>query len=107
MDKNEPQEQAAYRNRYSTSDHLHPVLQALEKTSKYQITLYMVFVDYESAFISIKHEAIFKAIEKHGVPIKIINIIKETYRGDTAQVRTDKISGKIKIQKGVRQGDTL
>jgi hypothetical protein len=49
----------------------------------------------------------FQAITKHGVPTKLINIIKETYRGDTAQIRTELLSDIIKIQKGVRQGDTL
>ena len=39
--------------------------------------------------------------------MKIINIIKETYKGGTAPVKTDGISEKIEIQKGVRQGDTL
>ena len=38
---------------------------------------------------------------------KYINIIKETYTEGTAQVKTEKLGGKIKIMKGVRQGDTL
>ena len=38
---------------------------------------------------------------------KYINIIKETYTEGTAQVRTEKLGRKIKIMKGVRQGDTL
>ena len=38
---------------------------------------------------------------------KYINIIKETYAKGTAQVRTEKLSGKIKIMKGARQGDTF
>ena len=33
--------------------------------------------------------------------------MKETYTEGTAQVRTEKLGGKIKIMKGVRQGDTL
>ena len=38
---------------------------------------------------------------------KYINIIKETYREGTAHVRTEKLSGKIKIIKSIRQGETL
>ena len=38
---------------------------------------------------------------------KYINTIKEAYTEGTAQIRTEKVSGKIKIMKGVRQGDTL
>lgn len=38
---------------------------------------------------------------------KYINILKETYRGGTAQIRTETLSRKINIMKGVRQGDIL
>ena len=38
---------------------------------------------------------------------KYISIIKETYATETAQIRTEKLSGKIQIMEGVRQGDTL
>ena len=67
----------------------------------------MAFVDYEKAFDSIQHKAIFKALKQHGVEDNYINILKETYDGGTAQVRTDTVSRKICIMKGVRQGDTL
>ena len=67
----------------------------------------MAFVDYEKAFDSIKHASLFEALKQHGVPTKIININKETYENGAAQIRTEKLSEKIKIQKGVRQGDTL
>ena len=36
-----------------------------------------------------------------------MNILKETYNRGTAQVRTEALSRKIQIMKGVRQGDTL
>ena len=67
----------------------------------------MAFVDYTKAFDSIQHTAVFEALRVHGVQEKYINIIKETYTEGTAQIRTEKLSGKIKIMKGVRQGDTL
>ena len=54
-----------------------------------------------------QHRAVFEALRVHGVQMKYINIIKETYAEGTVQVRTEKLSGKIKIVKGVRQGDTL
>ena len=92
---------------YSTPNHLHLTGQILEKTNEYQLPLFMAFVDYEKAFDSIKHAPVFEALEKHGVPSKIINIIKETYTNGTAQIQTKKLNEKIKIQKGVRQGDTL
>ena len=67
----------------------------------------MAFVDYQKAFDSIQHRAVFEALRKHGVQEQYINIIKETYTEGTAQIRTEKLSGKIEIMKCVRQGDTL
>ena len=67
----------------------------------------MGFVDYEKAFDSIHHRAAFEALRAHDVQEKYLNIIKETYADGTALIRTEKLSGKIMIMKGVRQGDTL
>ncbi|XP_037790458.1 uncharacterized protein LOC119585806 [Penaeus monodon] len=80
--------------------HLHAVVQVLEKTSEYQIPIYMVIVDYEKAFDSIQHKAVFEALKQHGVEDKYINILKETYKEGTAQVRTDILGRKIPIMKG-------
>ena len=76
-------------------DHLHTVVQVLEKTMEYQISLYMAFVDCEKAFDFIQQQAVFEALTKHGVHEKYINIIKETYREGTAQIRAEKLSEKL------------
>ena len=67
----------------------------------------MAFVDFAKAIDSIQHRAVFEALRVHGIQEKHINIMKETYAEGTAQIRTEKLSGKIKIMKGVRQGDSL
>ena len=107
LNEHQSPEEAVYRRGVSTIDHLHAVPQALKDTTEYNIPLYMVFVDYAKAFDSIQHRAVFEALRVHSVQEKYINIIKETYAEGTAQIRTEKLSGKIKIMKGVRQGDTL
>ena len=63
------------------------VTQVLEKTTEYNIPLYMAFIDYEKAFDSIQHRAVFEALRTHGVQEKYINIIKETYTEGTAQIK--------------------
>ena len=80
LDERQSQGQVACGRGFSTVDHLHAVTQVLEKTAEYNIPLYMAFVDYEKAFDSIPHKAVFEALRKHDVQGKYINIIKETHR---------------------------
>ena len=48
-----------------------------------------------------------KALQNQGVPRAYINTLTNVYTDGTAQIRTDKLSTSINIEKGVRQEDTL
>ena len=54
LNKNQPQEQAAFKSRYSTIDHIHVVNQLKEKCREYNIPLCIALIDYEKAFDSFK-----------------------------------------------------
>ena len=107
LNESQPPEQAAYRQGFSTMDHLHTINQILETAEEYKIPICMAFIDYEKAFDSIEHTAVFQALEKQGVESRYINILKNAYNNGTAQIKTDSVSEKFKIDRGVRQGDTL
>ena len=45
LDENQPREQAGFRSRHSTTDHIHVVNQLKEKFREYNIPLCIAFVD--------------------------------------------------------------
>ena len=100
LDENQPCEQAGFRKKYSTVDHLQALNQVIEKSEEYQLPLVIGFIDYEKAFHSIEHFSIFEALRK-------INV-NETYVKILARVHLDNhVSEPFAIERGVRQGDPI
>ena len=70
--------------------------------------LFIGWLDLSNAFHSVPHSSIWRALEFHELPPKIINVIKNMYSGVTTTVRTrDRLTAPITIQSGVRQGCPL
>ncbi len=67
LDENQPREQAGFRSKYSTTDHIHAINQLKEKCHEYNIPLCVAFVDYENAFDSIQTQAILTSLQEQGI----------------------------------------
>ena len=108
LDENQPREQAGFRKGYSTTDHLQALNQIIEKSNEYNLPLCIGFTDYEKAFDTVEHFAIFEALRKTNVNETYINILQNIYNQATARVHLDKlVSTEFPIHRGVRQGDPL
>ena len=108
LDENQPREQAGFQKGYSTTDHLQALNQIIEKSNEYNLPLCIDFIDYEKAFDTVKHFAIFEALRKTNVNETHINILQNIYNQATARVHPDKsVSTEFPIHRGVRQGDPL
>ena len=108
LDENQPREQAGFRKGYSTTDHLQALNQIIEKSNVYNLPLCIGFIDYEQAFDTVEHFAIFEALRKTNVNETYINILQNIYNQATARVHLDKlVSTEFPIHRGVRQGDPL
>jgi hypothetical protein len=65
-------------------------------------------VEFKQAFNSINRERLFGAMDKMGIPLKLIRLIRMTMCQTKARVKTDnQISAPFEFTKGVKQGDVL
>ena len=66
------------------------------------------FIDYEKAFDSVEHFAIFEALRKININETYVQILENIYRKATASIHIDDlVSEKFQIKRGVRQGDPI
>ncbi len=59
LDEQQPIEQAGFRKRLSTVDHIHTINQLLEKAREYNFEVKLAFVDFNKAFDTIYHDKIW------------------------------------------------
>ena len=96
LDENQPREQAGFRSKYSTTDHIHAIKQHKEKCREYNIPLCVAFVDYEKAFDSVQTQAILTSLQEQGMEEVYIEIMKDIYTDSSVTVYLHKESEKIK-----------
>ena len=64
-------------------------------------------MDYEKAFDSVQTQAILTSLQEQGIEDVYTEILKDIYTDSSVTVHLHKESEKIRIKKGVRQGDTI
>jgi hypothetical protein len=98
-------EQAAFRLNRSCVDQINSLRIIIEQAVEWQSPLYLTFIDYEKAFDSVDRECIWIALRETGLPVKIVNIIKEGYNMFNCRVFHDgQMSAPFDTVSGVRQG---
>lgn len=107
LDEQQPREQAGFRQKYSTTDHIFALNQLLERAREYQLPLCLLFVDYEKAFDSVELNAVLQALAEEGIDEHYIQLIKELNTGCSTDITLFTSPVRIPIEKGVRQGDPL
>jgi len=101
-------EQAGFRPGRSCTDHINTVRIIIEQSNEWNSSLYLLFVDFERAFDSVKRNAIWKALCEIGIPRKITQLIQEMYREAGNRVlHKGKQSDTYYNTRGVRQGCVL
>ena len=64
-------------------------------------------MDFQKAFDSVSHEAIWAALTDQGIDSTYVDLLKRIYDGQQAVVQTDQRSEAFPIEKGTKQGDPI
>ena len=102
------EEQAGFRPGKSCIDQIFALRNILEQSNEWQSPLIINFIDFQKAFDSVDHKALWRIMELYGIPVKIIDLIKNLYENSTC---TALVNGKrtdpFPVNTGVRQGCIL
>nr|XP_013189558.1 unnamed protein product [Amyelois transitella] len=107
LDFYQPIEQAGFRAGYSTIEHILAMRVLIEKTTEYQMPLWLAFIDYKKAFDSVETWAVHNSLRNARVDHRYNQLIARVYQNAKMKVSIPQMTNPINIKRGVRQGDNL
>jgi hypothetical protein len=104
-----PQEQLAYRNGLSGTDHLFLLNILAEDALLSGKTLCVGYIDLQKAFPSVNRKTLIEDLVRAGVTSRTVGLLRRLYTGDTFRLLLDGIPGHLVIcvVKGVHEGSCL
>ena len=103
-----PESQSGFRKGRGCADMIFVARQLVEKAREHGESLYVLFVDLRKAYDSVPMQALWKVLEKYGVPEKMLNVVKSFHEGMHAEVRVGStVTYTFEVRNGLRQGCTL
>ena len=104
-----PESQCGFRKGRSCSDMIFTVRQLMEKATEHRAKQFLLFVDLKKAYDSVPRTALWRALEKLGVPDLVIVIIRSFHQGMKAKVciSGELLAEEIDVENGLRQGCTM
>jgi hypothetical protein len=100
-------DQAAYRKGYSTDDHLLTLTLLVERCSEWNSEVWLALVDFEKAFDTVEHTALWAALLELGVDAAYVDLLKVVYSDQVATVSAGAESRSFTLGRGVKQGDPI
>ena len=99
-----PDVQAGFRKGRGTRDQIANIWWIIEKTREFQKNIYFCFIDYAKAFDCLDHNKLWKILKEMGIPGQLTCLLRNSYAGQEATVRTGHRTDWFQIGKGVCQG---
>ena len=103
-----PVEQAGFREKFSTIDHIFTLYSMIQKQFALDRKLYVAFVDFSKCFDTVNKYALFEILERNGVKGKMLNSIKSIYEKVFACIRNGaETSDYFECSSNLKQGCIL
>lgn len=100
--------QCGFRRNKSATDQIFTLRMILEKAREYNLQTHHLFVDFRSAYDSVRREELYKALYEMSDPHKLVRLIRMTMEGVRCKVRVQRnLSFEFRPNKGLGQGDAL
>jgi hypothetical protein len=92
----------------STTDLIFCILQILEKKLEYNETVHRLFIDFKTAYDSVRREVLYSILIEFGVSMKLVRSTEMCLNETYIKVHIRKhLSQSFPIQNGPKQGDVL
>ncbi|EPB65051.1 hypothetical protein ANCCEY_15886, partial [Ancylostoma ceylanicum] len=107
LDEAQPVEQAGFRRKFSTLDHIITRCRLIKVAREYQKALVLTFIDYKKAFDSVEPARVRKALKEQGVAARYTKVLSECYSRCITVFRPFPNDIEVSVEKGVLQGDPI
>ena len=88
------------------TEHTSVLSHIIDDARRHQRSVVITLLDLRNAFGEVSHKLISKSLEIHNIPPSIINLVENIYKHANVSIGVNRLaSDKIKVQKGVLQGD--
>ena len=104
-----PESQCGFRKSRGCTDMMFTLRQVMEKAIEHRTKQFTIFVDLKKAYDSVPCAALWRVLQKLGVPDDVIELIRSFHEGMKARVCIDgePLEEEISVDNGLRQGCTL
>ena len=101
-------EQGGFTKDYRTQDHIFTIQSVVKKYLGENKKVFACYVDLKKAYDSVWREGMLHKLRKIGIDEKMVNILKSIYSNTfTSIIYRGYLLDKIRVSKGLKQGDNL
>jgi hypothetical protein len=84
------------------------IWQMLEKKWEYNEAVHQLFIDFKTAYDSVRREVLYNVLFEFGIPRKLLSLMRMCRTETYSRVRVGKnLSDRFPIRNGLKQGDAL